>query len=233
MIRTVEYIISSMQILLVEDTKKIAENISDVLRFEHFTVAVASTGEEALELIEVNTYDLIILDLSLPDIDGQEVTKILRKNKVTTPLLMLTARIDLDSKIEGLNSGADDYLTKPFLMDELLARVKALLRRTSSNKSNTVEIKDLEIDLNTRQLKKNDQVVALSPIEMNILEFLIMNQGVVQSASQIYESVWGSHNSDVLFSDTLKVHIARLRKKIGADIIKTVPGSGYVIITKV
>lgn len=218
-----------MQILLIEDNQKMAENIADVLRYEQFRVDIALLGKKALELADVNHYDLIILDLSLPDIDGQVVNKTLRENKINTPILMLTARIDLDSKVEGLNSGADDYLTKPFLMDELLARIRALVRRTSINKSNLIKIKNLEIDLSKKRLKKDSLIVSISPTEMNILELLIINQGVVQSASKIHESVWGSYDDDICFSDTLKVHIARLRKKIGSDIIKTIKGFGYII----
>ncbi len=218
-----------MQILIIEDNKKLAENIADVLRHEHYQVTIAFTGQEGQELALTHPYDLILLDLALPDIDGQQICHVLRKEGVKTSLLMLTARIDLESKVEGLDGGADDYLTKPFLMDELLARIRALTRRTSINKSSCITVGELSIDLAKRIIKRKKQMLKLSPIEFSIVEFLLMKRGKPQTSIDIYESVWGSHNDDIVFSDTLKVHVARLRKKIGSEVIKTIPGQGYMI----
>jgi DNA-binding response OmpR family regulator len=143
---------------------------------------------------------------------------------------MLTARISLESKIEGLDCGADDYLTKPFLMDELLARLRALSRRNSKVKASTIIINGtLIIDQKAKSVRVNEKLIKLSPTEYRILEFLAINRGESKSHLEIYESVWGSQNSDILTSDTLKVHIASLRKKIGKDVIKTVREQGYMI----
>lgn len=219
-----------MQILLVEDNPKMSANLKTVLEHQLYQVEAVLTGQLAVELAEINHYDLVILDLALPDIDGLEVCRQLRQMGNLAPILMLTARIDLESKVMGLDLGADDYLCKPFLIDELLARLRALLRRTSKHKQTCWQLADLQIDLKSKQVKRANQLISLSPIEMKILEFLLINQGVVQPADKIYEAVWGSANDDILFSDTLKVHIARLRKKLVVQgLIQTIAGSGYLI----
>lgn len=219
-----------MNILIVEDNQKLAENIATVLKHENYVTEISLTGENGLYKASTNTYDLIILDLNLPDTDGIEICKKLRAKEITTPVLMLTARIDLDSKVTGLDSGADDYLCKPFLMDELLARLRALLRRNADDKSSTIQInKEVKLDITAKKVQKNGKDIALSPTEIRILEFLASNRNEAKKTMEIYESVWGSQNTDAMFSDALKVHIARLRKKLGADIIKTVSGFGYII----
>ena len=219
-----------MNILIIEDNKKIANNIADVLRLENYTVDVAFTGQQGLDSFFSNSYDLLILDLALPDTDGVDICKEARGENAGLPILMLTARIDLDSKVEGLDSGADDYLTKPFMMDELLARVRALLRRTGDNKQNKINLsKRIEINFSKRKVIKDSKEINLSPIEFRLLEYLTTHRGEVQSASKIYDSVWGSNDGDLLFSDSLKVHIAKLRKKLDPELIKTVKGFGYMI----
>lgn len=219
-----------MNILIIEDNKKLAENIKTVLVHEKYVAEISNSGQDGINKACCNTYDLIILDLGLPDIDGIEVCNRLRKNNILSPILMLTARIDLESKVEGLDIGADDYLTKPFLMDELLARIRALLRRDSSHKQVEINIgNDIKINISNKSVFLRDEIVALSPNEYKIFEYLVLNKGGVRNATEIYESVWGSDNSEILFSDTLKVHIARIRKKLGADVIKTVKGFGYLI----
>ncbi|MBN2015296.1 response regulator transcription factor [Candidatus Dojkabacteria bacterium] len=219
-----------MNILIIEDNKKLAENIKSVLKSENYNVEIALKGEEGLEKILTGSYNLVILDLALPDIDGIEICRRLRKKGVRTPILMLTARIDLESKVEGLDCGADDYITKPFDMEELLARIRALLRRNSRMKSSTITINDsVQVDLAEKSVKKAGKKIRLSPMEMRIIEFLLINRNKVKNASEIYEHVWGCHDSDILFSDSLKVHVSRIRKKLGGNTIKTVGGFGYLI----
>jgi len=219
-----------MNILLIEDNIKMAENIKTVLCHEGYNVTHHEMGQKGFSEACINNYNLIILDLTLPDIDGIEVCQKLRKNKCITPILMLTARIDIDSKVDGLDSGADDYLTKPFLMDELLARIRSLIRRDSKNKSSLIQlVGNISINLASKQVLKSNLEVKLSPIQYNILELLAVNQGKNMSQLEIYELVWGTDNSEVLISDTLKVHIATIRKKLGKNIIKTVRDQGYMI----
>jgi two-component system OmpR family response regulator len=218
-----------MIILLIEDNEKLAANVAAILQSEGYQVEIAPTVTAALVHCEEKKYDLIILDLSLPDGDGIDLCAQLRSHHNTTPLLMLTARLNIESKVEGLDSGADDYLTKPFLTEELLARVRALLRRESINRSEYVSIGDVIADLRSKIVTKAGQSVELSPIELKLLEVLLIKRGQVQNAEQLYQSVWGDTDGALLFSDTLKVTVARLRKKIGAALITTVPGFGYVI----
>ncbi len=219
-----------MNILIIEDNRKLANNVAVILKENTYNAMVSYKGKDGLEKALKEDFDLIILDLALPDIDGIDVCKKLRSNKKKTPILMLTARIDIESKVEGLDCGADDYLTKPFESKELLARIRALTRRSSQVKRSKIKVgKSIEVDLASKSVRKNKTEIDLSPIEMRILEFLLLNKGKAKSAVEIYESAWGTENSEVLFSNSLKVHIAHLRRKLGNDIIKTVKGYGYMI----
>jgi DNA-binding response OmpR family regulator len=218
------------RILIIEDNQKLAANITKVLASENFATLSVSFGGKGLQKAVYGRFDLIILDLNLPDLDGIQVCKQIREKSIKTPILMLTARIDLESKVEGLDLGADDYLTKPFLMDELIARVRAILRRSQLTKPRKMQIENWEIDLNLKQIinqetKKN---AALAPLEFKIIEFLLENQGEVKTSEQIYKRVWGD-NTGSLFSTSLKVHIASIRKNLGADFIQTKKGFGYYI----
>ncbi len=207
-----------------------AENIATVLRHENYFIDIANDGETGLHKASTKNYNLVILDLNLPLLDGIEVCKKIREIGTKTPIIMLTARIDLDSRVEGLDSGADDYLTKPFMMEELTARIRALLRRESKVKNTKIELPGkITMDLAAKQISKKGIEVNLSPVEIRILEYLVTNRGHVKSPTEIYENAWGLYNEDVIFSDSLKVHIARIRKKLDPDIIKTVKGFGYVI----
>jgi DNA-binding response OmpR family regulator len=218
-----------MIILLIEDNHKLAQNVSTILQSEGYQVDVAQSVDQALTLSEERSYDLTILDLGLPDGDGIELCRTFRDCGYTWPILMLTARINIESKVEGLDSGADDYLTKPFLSEELLARVRALFRRESSQKSNVIQVGDITYDTSKKTLTKSGQHLDLSPIELKLLELLMVKRGQVLTSAELYDKVWGDTSGELLFSDTLKVTIARLRKKIGYDIITTVPGHGYGI----
>lgn len=217
-----------MNILLIEDNIKMARNIETVLRAENYLVDVIHTGKEATDKVSDGSFDLLILDLMLPDTDGIDLCKQMRAEGYENAILMLTARINLESKVEGLDGGADDYLTKPFMMDELLARVRSLCRRQGKRGQSVVQIGDLTVNIASKQATRAGDVLPLSPIEMRLLEYLIIHRGQTKSPVEIYESVWGN-TDDALFSETLKVHMSRLRKKVGSHIISTIPGYGYGI----
>lgn len=219
-----------MNLLLIEDNQKMAQNLKTVLRHHQYQVRLCFNGSEGVKKACQNQHDLIILDLNLPDIDGIEVCKLLREQEVKTPILMLTARIDLESKVSGLDQGADDYLTKPFATPELLARIRALLRRKSKCKSSKFKKRELKVDFSSRQAFLNQKSVGLTNLEWQILEHLCLNQGQVCEAADIIESVWGSHDQKALFSDSLKVHIFKIRSKLGKKLIKTVSGKGYQVL---
>lgn len=217
-----------MNILIVEDNAKLAKNLEVILTQQNYCVDLAANASEGLRKAKINAYNLIILDLGLPDMDGIKVCEELRGSGADLPILMLTARIDTSSKVEGLDKGADDYLTKPFKIDELLARIRVLLRRKSDQKSPEIEFAgNVRIDLNRKKVQKDGEKVELTPIEFRILEFLAYAKGEVRSHDEIYEAAWGNLADDMAFSKSLKVHIAGIRKKLGKDIIKTSKGFGY------
>jgi len=219
-----------MKILYIEDEYSIAKPVIQVLESKGFVVDYAKDGQEGLSQGEINPYDCIILDLNLPNIDGIEVAKQLKSGGNTTPILMLTARVSLDNKLEGFTVGTDDYMTKPFEILELIARVNALIRRNSSNSNNTLAIGSFSLFPENNYLlhKENNKKVALSSKECGVLEYLVRNTGRAVSAEELLEHVWDS-NID-LFTDTVKTHMKTLRKKLGdqAKYIKTVKGKGYL-----
>jgi DNA-binding response OmpR family regulator len=217
-----------MNILLVEDNEKLGENLKEIFEDEGYTLCVSPTLRDANKSIDTERFDLILLDLMLPDGDGIDFCKELRDKGVKTPILMVTARIDLESKVTGLDCGADDYITKPFEIDELLARVRSLLRRSGKQTDKLFQIADFKYNMADKSCNISDKDITLSPTETRILEHLLTNRGQAQSFVDICDCVWG-HNSEMEFSDSLKVHIARLRKKIGENIIETIPTVGYII----
>jgi two-component system, OmpR family, response regulator len=226
-----------MTILIIEDNQKLSANIKVVLEKEKYIVKQAASLKETLPLLEKHQFDLIILDLGLPDGDGQDLCQKIREMGLTCPILILTARIDLDSKVEGLDGGADDYLTKPFLMDELLARIRSLLRRSQQQatqlNSAVIQLKpDLCLDTSTHQLLNSDQEINLTPTEYRLIEYLSHHLNQVVTPVELYQHVWGDFADKLAFSDTLKVHISRLRSKIGSEVIETVTGRGYLIKAK-
>jgi DNA-binding response OmpR family regulator len=219
-----------MRILFVEDEEGVAHFIRKGLEEERYTVDHVTNGEEGFELIQLHEYDLAVLDVMLPGISGMEVCSQIRKKGLSIPILLLTARDSVRDKVLGLDSGADDYLTKPFSFDELLARVRALMRRKHDS---LVELRyqDLRIDTLSHRVYVRDQEVLLSPKEYNILLFLLRNRGRVVSRTRILENVWGydfNPNTNVV-----DVHIKSLREKIGefipSSFIRSVRGVGYVI----
>ncbi len=219
-----------MKILIIEDNQKLAKNIKDVLCLNKYDVEIKLNGKDGLLSTKKHEYSLIILDLNLPDLDGIEVCKMLRNSGFVNPILMLTARIDLDSIIIGLDSGADDYLTKPFLMDELLARLRSLHRRNSDSKTSKVNLKDgFCIDYCTKSIYKNLEKIELTPLEYKLVEYLALNPRHVKNQVDIYENVWGDDSDNLFFSETLKVHISRLNNKIGKKLVQNKKGEGYFI----
>ncbi len=220
-----------MRILLIEDEKKVARFISKGLIEESYAVDVAYDGEEGLFLAEVNDYDLIILDIMLPRKDGFEVLKTLRNKGFITPVIMLTARDELESKIQGLDLGADDYMTKPFAFSELMARIRAIMRRKQEKADNRLQLGDLVIDAVTRTVTRGNKPVELTNKEYALLEYFIRNPGRVLSRTMIAEHVW-DYQFDPM-TNVIDVYVNYLRQKIDKGfekkLIHTIRGVGYVI----
>jgi DNA-binding response OmpR family regulator len=222
-----------MRVLIVEDENEIASFIKKGLEAAYFVVDVALDGENGLWLARTNDYDAVILDIKLPKMDGLEVCRELRKEKKDVPIIMLTVKNDTETKVECLNTGADDYLTKPFSFEELLARIRALLRREKNIKGDKFKIHDLELDTMSHKVIRAGKLVNLSKKEFALLEYFMRNPGTVLTRSMILEHVWDM-NADP-FTNTVDVHIKFLREKINKGhrekLINTVHGCGYVIQT--
>jgi len=220
-----------MRILIVEDEKKVAAFIKKGLEEETYAVDIASDGEEGLHLGEQNPYDLIILDLMLPKINGLEILSHLRAKKIETPILLLTAKDSVEDKVEGLNQGADDYLTKPFAFSELLARIRVLLRRGKTETKTTLEIADLTLDLVSHKVSRGNEEIELTGKEYSLLEYFMRNQEKVLTRTMIAEHVW-DYNFDT-FTNVIDVYVNHLRKKIDknfpAKLLHTLRGVGYVM----
>jgi heavy metal response regulator len=221
----------NMRILLVEDEKKVASFIKKGLEEEFYSVDVAYDGKEGLRLALIEEYDLIILDIMLPFKDGFAVLKELRNGKISIPVLFLTAKDTLSDKVQGLDSGADDYLPKPFAFEELLARVRALLRRKAVEKDLVIKVLDLSLDTQTHSVTRNNIEIPLTPKEYSILEYLIRNKNRVISRTMLSEHVYDYHfDSD---TNVIDVYINKLRNKVdkGFDVpvIHTIRGVGYMI----
>ncbi len=219
-----------MKILIIEDEAAIAKVAKRGLEQAHFTADIASDGKIGLAMALENAYHLIILDLMLPGMDGMRICEELRDRRDRTPILMLTARTEVVDRVRGLETGADDYLTKPFDFAELLARVQALLRRDKVHKSRVIRIADLEIDTGTRRVSRGGKQIALSQREYQLLEALAANEGQTLTRDAILERVWMDEDS---YSNTVDVYIGLIRKKIDADtpvkLIHTVRGLGYAV----
>lgn len=218
-----------MKILIIEDEKLIADSLKEGLEQHMFIVDIAYKGREGYKLAAEFNYDVIILDLMLPDIHGEELCARLRQEKNTAPIIMLTAKKQLGNIIEGLNIGADDYLTKPFEFTELLARIRALIRRSSKNKDNVLTYLDIKLDPDKEQVYAGEREVSLTKKEFMILEYLLRHKGQLISRNQLLEHAW-DRNVDI-FTNVVETHIKNLRKKLGRDgqLIITLYGSGYRI----
>ena len=223
-----------MRILLVEDEKKLSSVIKRGLKEVNYAVDLSENGDDALFLAQSNPYDLIILDIMLPGKDGISICRQLRKDKNDTLILMLTARDDVGDKVMGLDSGADDYLTKPFSFPEFLARVRSLLRRKNAEKSTLLKVVDLELDQLTRKAYRAGKEIELTPTEYSLLEYLMLHVGQVVTRTMISEHVW---NDDFdAFSNVINVYVNYLRKKIDyghtKQLIHSLRGTGYILKDK-
>ena len=220
-----------MRILIVEDERKIADSLKTGLLQESFAVDVAYDGKDGYDLAETTAYDVILLDIMLPGMDGIEVTKRLRSKNIHTPILMLTAKSQTEDKVQGLNVGADDYLSKPFSFDELLARIRALTRRPIQSTGTSLKVANLTLNPNTFEVSRDNKLLRLSRKEFSLLEYLMRNKNKTLTKDQIIENVW-NFDADVL-PNTVEVYIGYLRTKIDKDyeekLIKTVRGFGYRI----
>jgi heavy metal response regulator len=220
-----------MRILIVEDEKKVARFIQQGLEEEHYSVDVAHDGERGTLLAETQGYDLLILDVMLPKLSGIDMTRRLRASRLATPILMLTAKTATEDKVAGLDSGADDYLTKPFAFAELLARVRSLLRRGSKEKSTVLSIADLELDTVSHKAKRGDRAIDLTAKEYALLEYFLRNKNRVLSRTIISEHIW-DYNFDT-GTNLIDVYVNHLRNKIDngfeKKLIHTVRGVGYVL----
>lgn len=220
-----------MRILIVEDELKLASAIKRALELQSYAVDMVHDGMHGLEMAVGEDFDLILLDVMLPGIDGIEVCKKLREQGKHTPILMLTAKGQVTDKVIGLDIGADDYMVKPFSFEELFARIRALIRRPSKTQNSILKIKDLVVNVNTFEVKRADTVINISTKEFALLEYLIRNKNRVLSRDQIVSHVW-NYDADVLPS-TVEVHIKHLRDKVDATftpaLIHTVRGRGYTI----
>ncbi len=218
-----------MRILIVEDNPKMALAVQKGLTEHGFAADASHTGYEGEELAAGGAYDLILLDLMLPDRDGIEVCRNLRRRKIATPVIMLTALSAMEEKIDGLDAGADDYITKPFQFEELLARIRAILRRGEASESRILRCEDLELDLYTRHATRGDMHFELSNKEFALLEYLMRNQNRVLSRIQIGEKVWDMNFEPS--SNVIDVYVSALRRKVdrGFDtqLIHTIKGAGY------
>ncbi len=223
-----------MRLLLVEDDTMIGETVLDVLRGEHFAVDWVRDGEIADTTLQSETYDLVLLDLGLPRIDGIEVLRRLRTRKDTTPVLIVTARDAVEQRISGLNTGADDYVLKPYDLDELLARIRALIRRSQGQADSVREIHGLRLNPITHEAFRladgRETAVPLSAREWAVLEVLMARPGVVYSRTQIEDKLYGW--KDEVSSNAVEVFIHGLRRKLGNNIIETVRGLGYKMPTE-
>jgi DNA-binding response OmpR family regulator len=222
-----------MRILVVEDEQKVANALREGLEGERFEVTVAPTGEDAFFCVNTEKFDLILLDLMLPGRDGLQILTTIRKRGLETPVLLLTARDTLEDRVTGLNSGADDYLVKPFAFEELLARIRALLRRGRTVDMLRFGIADLDMDIVTRKVFRGGKPVDLTAREFELLEYLMRHEGQVVMRDMLARDVWKETARGTPLNNVIDVHIARLRRKVDVEpfekLIHTVRGVGFML----
>ena len=220
-----------MKILLVDDERQLTDALSAILKKNNYSIDCAYNGEDGLDMALSGIYDLIVLDIMMPKIDGISILKTLRQQGFNTPILMLTAKSEITDKINGLNFGADDYLTKPFVTDELLARIKALLRRKENFTGDVLSFLDLSLNRDTLEISKENKKIALGKKEFQILEMLILNKGKRIEKEKFIEKIWG-FDTDAEYN-TIEVYVSFLRKKLLAIDsfveIKSIRGVGYTL----
>jgi two-component system, OmpR family, response regulator len=215
-----------MRVLIVEDEEELAETVRRAFVEDGFSVDVATDGESGLFNARSWNYDAIVLDLMLPRLGGMEVLKKVR-SKSTTPVLILTARDGVDDKVQGLNTGADDYLTKPFQLAELIARVRALVRRSAGKPSPVLKVGDLEIDTVARLIRRKGRPVELTPKEFALAEFMALHKGELVTRTMIYDHLYDE--TDDTLSNVVDVYVSNLRRKLGKDFIETRRHQGYIL----
>ena len=223
--------IKNVRLLIIEDDPEVSRSLKTNLKSEGFTTDTASDGDKGLKMAKIDDYSLIIMDLNLPGKNGDEICREIRNAGKTTPILMLTVNSEVNSKVQLLECGADDYLTKPFALKELLARVRALLRRPKAIMPSILKVDSLTLDQNRQTVTRAGKKISLTTTEFKILEYLMRNQGQVISRGTIIEDVWGE--SADMFSNAIETHIANIRRKIGKnkawELIQTISGRGYKI----
>ena len=222
-----------MKLLVVDDDNSLREQIRQVLTAQRYIVDTATNGEEALDKLFDTHFDAIILDIMMPEMNGLTVLEESRKAGIDVPVLILTAKGDVSDRVKGLDLGADDYLAKPFSLDELLARLRALLRRAGGQSESILQVQDLKLDTVSRLVSRNGHPIELTPREFSILEFLLHNKNRAVSRFSLAEHVWGDDFDTFRMSNFMDVHIKNLRKKIDDTgqnmIIRTIRGVGYII----
>lgn len=222
-----------MRILVIEDEPKVAQALEEGLTAEHYDVVLATTGEEGFFRLAAEAFDLVLLDLMLPGRDGLEILSTMRRRGMVSPVLVLTARDAVEDRVAGLDRGADDYLVKPFAFPELLARMRALVRRGRPDQVLRLQAADLEMDLISRTVTRGDEALELTPREFQLLEYLMRNHPRVVAREMLAREVWKETNRGAVVDNLIDVHIARLRKKVDQDrplkLIHTVRGVGFVL----
>lgn len=220
-----------MNVLLVDDERQLTSALAQILKQNRFNVDTAFDGEDGLDKALSGIYDIIVLDIMMPKIDGLTVLRKLRENKISAPILMLSAKGEVSDKVQGLNLGADDYLSKPFDTDELLARIKALTRRKSEFTGNVLTYSDITLDRDSFELVKGDHRIALGKKEFGIMEMLLLNKGKTLGKEKIIEKIWG-FDSDAEYN-TIEVYVSFLRRKlsaVGSKVeIRSIRGFGYTL----
>jgi two-component system, OmpR family, copper resistance phosphate regulon response regulator CusR len=222
-----------VRVLIVEDERKLAQVLSSALQAEHYDVVVAATGEDGFYRANAERFDLVVLDLMLPGRSGLEILQTLRQRHVETPVLILTARDGVEDRVLGLDRGADDYLVKPFALPELLARIRALLRRGRSSEILRLKVANLEMDLVARRVVRDDRALDLTGREFELLEYLLRHQGHLVSREMLVRDVWKEPRRATPLDNVIDVQMARLRRKVDLDgaarLIHTVRGVGFVV----
>lgn len=216
-----------MRVLIVEDEPDLAATLRKTLAESGFSVDVTADGEEALWRAEGTAYDAIVLDLMIPIVDGWEVMRRIRARGNRSPVLVLTARDATTDKVRALDSGADDYLTKPFTLDELLARIRALIRRAAGSPAPVIRLGEVEIETSARRVTRAGAEVDLAPKEYALLEFLALHRGTLVTRSMLYEHIYDDRDDSM--SNLVDVYVSSLRRKLGPGLIRTCRGSGYII----
>lgn len=222
-----------VRVLIVEDERKLAQVLSSALQAEHYDVVLAATGEDGFYRANAERFDLVVLDLMLPGRSGLEILQTLRQRHVDTPVLILTARDGIEDRVLGLDFGADDYLVKPFALPELLARIRALLRRGRPSDVFRLKVADLEMDLVARRVLRGDRSIDLTGREFELLEYLLRHQGHLVSREMLARDVWKEPRRATPLDNVIDVQMARLRRKVDPDdaarLIHTVRGVGFVV----